>query len=81
MSETTNAPQIVVLCDGIPNSLLHGLLVSFLRLGSRSQQMVRAIAEENDEIEAEKSGCLELHYGPHEVQARIEKKLGFWKVG
>lgn len=60
---------LIVLMDGKP-----------VELGQRTEQMITAIVEHQAEVEAEKSGCVELHYGPKEVQARIEKKLGFWKV-
>lgn len=65
----TEPAPLIVIRDGVP-----------VRLGSRAAQMVRAIVDSQDEIEQQKSGLIELHYGPCEVQATMKNKLGFWKV-
>lgn len=64
----TSPVPILVLCDGVP-----------VRLGSRTELMIRAIVEHLAEIEAWKSNTLELHYGVNDVQAALTDKLGFYK--
>lgn len=69
MTEHTPDVDIIILQAGKP-----------VALGGRAEQMVRAIVDVREQIEAQKSGLLELHYGPSDVQAFLRLKLKWFKV-